>query len=411
MKIRGFRIEPEEVERVLLKHPGIRQCVVIPWQGNLVAYWVPSDPSGVVGQSDLRSFLATQLPEYMVPSGFIETGPFELNRNAKIDRTRLPPPSLGLLTRRREEYVAPRNETERALAAIWQDILRTGRVGVQDSFFDLGGNSLLTVRMLGRVKQELGADINLASLFSMPTIAALARLIDKSGPVDAGGEDNIALALKDAQVDIPFGDHRAEACADRPQQVLLTGVTGFLGFHILEQLLSLTDAKVHCLVRGVDQEAVKAKFRDALRFYGRPDLEESPRIILLKGDMKEPALGLPAETVEELSNILDHIWHCGALVHHMFDYGTLRWENVQSTVELLKIASSESAQGLQFCLHPFCGQPSRQPGANRRGRAWRPSHQLERLHSDQVGIRANPAAPCGKGPPREHLPSGKYYRP
>jgi amino acid adenylation domain-containing protein/thioester reductase-like protein len=339
VKIRGFRIEPEEVERVLLKHPGVRQCIVIPWEGNLVAYWVPSDPSGVVGRSDLRSFLATQLPEYMVPSGFIETGTFELNRNAKIDRSRLPPPSLGLLTMEKGGYVAPRNETEKALAAIWQDILRTGRVSVQDSFFDLGGNSLLTVRMLGRVKQELGAEINLASLFSMPTIAALARLIDKSGPADRGGEDNISLALKDAKVEIPFGNHGAEAYADRPRHVLLTGVTGFLGFHILEQLLSLTGAKVHCLVRGADREAVRTKLSDALRFYGRRDLEESPRIVPIEGDLKAPALGLSADRLEELSDTIDHIWHCGAFVHHMFDYGTLRRENVQSTVELLKIAS------------------------------------------------------------------------
>ncbi len=338
VKMRGFRIEPEEVERVLLKHPGVRQCIVIHWEGNLVAYWIPRDPSGTVGQRDLRSFLAIQLPEYMVPSGFVETDRFELNRNGKIDRTKLPPPSLGLLIEERKEYVAPRNATERALAAIWQDILHSDRIGVEDSFFDLGGNSLLTIRMLGRVRQALGAGINMASLFSMPTVAALARLIDKSGPVHAAGEDNVALALKDAQEDIPIGDHRPEALTDRPEHVLLTGVTGFLGFHLLDQLVALTNATIHCLVRGADQEAVKAKFRDASRFHGRPDLEENPRIVLLKGDMKDAALGLPAEKVEELSNIVDHIWHCGAFVHHMFDYGTLRRQNVQSTVELLRIA-------------------------------------------------------------------------
>ncbi|MFH1117055.1 MAG: amino acid adenylation domain-containing protein [Pseudomonadota bacterium] len=338
VKIRGFRIEPEEVERVLVKHPGISQCVVIPWEGHLVAYWAPGDPSGVA-QADLRSFLATQLPEYMVPAGFIKMDRFELNRNAKIDRTKLPPPSLGLLPREVKEYVAPRNEIEQALAAIWQDILQIGKVGIRESFFDLGGNSLLTVRMLGRVKHELGADINMASLFSMPTIAALAGLIDKSGPAaDGGDEDNVALALKDAEADIPIGDSNAEAPTDNPEHVLVTGATGFLGIHLLEQILSLTSAHVHCIVRGTDREAVKAKLGKTLRFYGRPDLAESPRITVLKGDMKEPALGLSAETVEELTGTIDHVWHCGAFVHHMFDYGTLRLENVQSTVELMKIA-------------------------------------------------------------------------
>ncbi|RJR35907.1 MAG: amino acid adenylation domain-containing protein, partial [Desulfobacteraceae bacterium] len=341
VKIRGFRIELEEVERAFLKHPGVSQCVVLPWEGNLVAYWVSGDPTAGVSSIDLRSFLATQLPEYMVPSGFIESERFELNRNGKIDRTKLPPPSLALLTARKGDYVAPRNEAEKVLAAIWQDLLHAGRIGVHDSFFDLGGNSLLTVRMLARVKQDLGVEINLASMFSMPTIAAIAAQIDKSGmAVDLEGGNNLALAIKDAQVDLPLGGYRADARADRPEHVLLTGVTGFLGFHLLDKLLSLTNARVHCLVRGENEDTVRSKFREALRFYGRADLEGSPRIALLKGDMKEPALGLPAETVEELSEILDHICHCGAFVHHMFDYRMLRGENVQSTVELLKIASS-----------------------------------------------------------------------
>lgn len=348
VKIRGFRIEPEEVERVLLKHPGVKQCVVIPWEGNIVAYWVPSDPSDAVSQSDLRSFLAAQLPEYMIPSGFIETERFELNRNAKIDRTKLPPPSLGLLTAKKGDSIAPRNETESALAAIWRDLLRTDNVGVHDSFFDLGGNSILTVRMLGRVKHDLGADINVANLFAKPTIAAMAAQIDKSTPINLGEEDNLALALKDAQVDIPFG---VNGICDRmrsPQNVLLTGVTGFLGFHLLDKILALTKAKVHCLVRGVDQETVKTKFRSALRFYGRLDLEDDSRIVLLKADFKEPALGLSAEWVEELSGNIDHIFHCGAFVHHMFDYGMLRGENVLSTIELLKIALSGKPKVFDF---------------------------------------------------------------
>jgi thioester reductase-like protein len=348
VKIRGFRVEPEEVERALLKHPGVGHCAVVPWDGKLVAYWVPRSPSGVVNQSDLRSFLATQLPEYMVPAGFIETERFELNRNAKIDRTKLPPPALAFLTARKGDYVAPRNPTEETLAAIWQDVLQSGRISVHDSFFDLGGNSLLTVRMLGRVKLELNADINLASMFSMPTISAIAALIDKSGPADPGGENNIALALQDARVEVPVGDYRAEAHADRPRHVLLTGATGFLGFHLLDKLLSLTTATIHCLVRGATREAARAKFRDAARLYGHSDLEENPRIALLKGDLKEPGLGLPAETVEELKEVLDHICHCGALVHHMFDYRTLRGENVQSTVELLRIASSGRRKVFNF---------------------------------------------------------------
>jgi amino acid adenylation domain-containing protein/thioester reductase-like protein len=348
VKIRGFRIEPEEVERVLLEHPGVKQCVVIPWEGHLVAYWVPSDPTNVASQSDLRSFLATQMPEYMVPSGFIETERFELNRNAKIDRTKLPPPSLGLMTAKKGDCVGPRNETENTLARIWRDLLRIDTLGVHDSFFDLGGTSILVVQMLDRVKRVLGADINVSSLFAMPTIAAMSAHIDKSAPADPGGEDNLALALKDAKTELPFDVHGDAAGAGHPRHVLLTGVTGFLGFHLLDKLLASTEATVHCLVRAADQDGVRAKFRDALRFFGRPDLERNPRIVLHKADLKKSALGLPAGTVAELADIVDQIYHCGAFVHHMFDYRTLRDENVQSTVELMKIASTGRRKVFNF---------------------------------------------------------------
>ncbi len=110
----------------------------------------------------------------------------------------------------------------------------------------------------------------------------------------------------------------------------------------------LAPTDVHCVVRGANQEEVRRRFRDALRFYGRLDLEESPRIALLRGDLKELALGLPAEVIGELSEILDHIYHCGAFVNHMVDYRTLRGENVQSTVELLRMASKGRRKVFNF---------------------------------------------------------------
>ncbi len=350
VKIRGFRIEPEEVERVLIEHPGVKQCIVVPWEGHLVAYWVPSDPTNAASQSTLRSFLATRLPEYMVPSGFIETERFELNRNSKIDRTKLPPPSLGLMTAKKGDSVGPRNETENTLAKIWRGLLRIDTLSVHDSFFDLGGTSILVVQMLDRVKRALGSDINVSSLFAMPTIAAMSAHIDKSASADLGGEDNLALALKDAKTEMSFDvqeDSPGDAASD-PRHVLLTGVTGFLGFHLLDKLLTSTEATIHCLVRAADQDGVRTKFRDALRFFGRPDLERNPRIMMHKADLKKPALGLPAGTVVELADIIDQIYHCGAFVHHMFDYRTLREENVQSTIELMKISSTGRRKVFNF---------------------------------------------------------------
>jgi thioester reductase-like protein len=347
VKVRGFRIEPEEVEKALLTHPGVRQCIVVPWEGNLIAYWVPSGPPGAVSQGDLKSHLMTQLPDYMVPTAFLETERFELNRNGKIDRTKLLSPGIALVMAKKGEQVAPRTETERRLVAIWQDLLRIGSVGVQDSFFELGGNSILTVRMLALVKQAFGAEINVASLFSRPTIAAIAARIDRSGPAEVVGEDNLALALQDAQEDLPVTAGTQPVPGRDPQGLLLTGVTGFLGFHLLEKLLSLTNARIYCLVRGLDDDAVTARFVDTLRFYGHPELAGHPRIVLVRGDLGKPDLGLEPRLLQEFDERVDHIMHCGAFVHHMFDYRTVRDENVGSVVELLKIA----AQGRPKVFH------------------------------------------------------------
>ena len=218
------------------------------------------------------------------------------------------------------------------------------------------------------------------------------------------------MAIQDAQVDLPIGEYRAESRADRPQDVLLTGATGFLGFHLLDELLSLTTARIHCVVRGENQEAVRTKFREVLRFYGRPDLEENPRIALLNGDMQDPALGLGPEKVEELSEILDHIFHCGAFVHHMFDYGTLRGENVQSTVELLKIASKGRRKVFNFIS--TLSVASRRDAEGRTVEVElgeRPISSNGYIMTKWTSERTLLAS-CGKGPPREHLPAGKHYR-
>ena len=348
VKVRGFRIEPEEVEKALLTHPGVRQCIVVPWEGNLIAYWVPSGPPGAVSQGDLKSHLMTQLPDYMVPTAFLETERFELNRNGKIDRTKLLSPGIALVMAKKGEQVAPRTETERRLVAIWLDLLRIGSVGVQDSFFELGGNSILTVRMLDVVKQAFGAQINVASLFSRPTIAAMAARIDRSGLAEVAGEDNLALALKDAQEDLPVTVGTQPVPGREPQGILLTGVTGFLGFHLLDKLLSLTNARIYCLVRGVDDDAVLARFVDTLRFYGHPELAGHPRIVLVRGDLSKPDLGLEPRLIQEFDERVDHIMHCGAFVHHMFDYRTVRGENVGSVVELLKIAARGRSKVFHF---------------------------------------------------------------
>ncbi len=184
VKIRGFRIELGEIEAVLAQHPTVQETTVtaredIPGDKRLVAYVVPN-PEQATTVSELRSFLKQKLPDYMVPSAFVLLDALPLNPNGKVDRRALPAPDQ-VRQEPEETFVAPRDELELQLTKIWEKVLVTQPVGVRDNFFDLGGSSLLAVRLFAQIEKKFGKDLPLATLFQSPTIEQLASLLRQSG--------------------------------------------------------------------------------------------------------------------------------------------------------------------------------------------------------------------------------------
>src|SRR5215213_6054812 len=176
VKVRGFRIEPGEIEGALRRSEGVADCVVVaredvPGEKRLVAYVV-----GDVEAGALREHLHRELPEYMVPSAFVPLDALPLTANGKLDRKTLPAPELASAE---ERYVAPRTPAEEVLAGIWAEVLRLERVGVHDSFFDLGGHSLLIMRLLAKIQATFDLEISIRTVFSMPTLEALAGEIER----------------------------------------------------------------------------------------------------------------------------------------------------------------------------------------------------------------------------------------
>jgi amino acid adenylation domain-containing protein len=178
VKVRGFRVEPGEVEAALLRQPGIDRVAVIarehaPGDRRLVAYLVGSVASPSI--RELRGRLGETLPDFMVPSAFVTLAELPLTPNGKLDHQRLPAPAPdGEL---RDEYLAPRNQTEEILAKVWASVLGVERVGVHDNFFELGGHSLLAAEVIARARSELATDVPPRALFAAPTVAGLARTI------------------------------------------------------------------------------------------------------------------------------------------------------------------------------------------------------------------------------------------
>lgn len=181
VKIRGFRIELGEIEAVLKRYLGLQQAAVIvredtPGDKRLVAYGIVNEQR-VPSTTELRSFLAEKLPEYMIPSAFVFLDAFPLTPNGKLDRKALPAPN-GERVAAEHAYVAPRTPSEEKLAQIWSRVLGVNEVGVYDNFFELGGDSLLALHVLNSIGQMGLSTITPRQLFEHKTIAELAVIID-----------------------------------------------------------------------------------------------------------------------------------------------------------------------------------------------------------------------------------------
>ncbi|KAG0223369.1 hypothetical protein BGW42_005931, partial [Actinomortierella wolfii] len=175
IKIRGFRVELGEIETRLVDHPDIREAIVVTnGEGSdkrLIAYVVCCSQGDL--DLDLREYLSTRLPEYMIPSAFVQLDSMPLTNNGKVDRSSLPAPDAISFVD--QDYEMPQGETENVLADLWSNLLKIDKIGRHDNFFKLGGHSLMAIRMISIVRARLGVDLKLHSLLVAPTIAELAR--------------------------------------------------------------------------------------------------------------------------------------------------------------------------------------------------------------------------------------------
>jgi len=225
VKIRGFRIELGEIETRLLEHQAVREAVVLaldsPSGKQLVAYLVSDQEQGALRES-LKAHLKAQLPDYMVPAHLIVLDSMPLTANGKLDRRALPQPDPEA---NRQQYVAPRNELEQTLAAIWCAVLNVQQVGLDDNFFELGGDSILSIQVVSRARQA-GIHFSPRDLFQHQTVQTLAAVATRSEQVSAEqGVLTGASGLTPIQhwffdTDIPERQHWNQALLLEPVQAL-----------------------------------------------------------------------------------------------------------------------------------------------------------------------------------------------
>ncbi|WP_223198416.1 non-ribosomal peptide synthetase [Solihabitans fulvus] len=238
VKIRGFRVEVGEIEAALLRHPRVESAVVLAREDirdhkRLVGYVVPR---GEVDPGELRAFLESTLPAYLVPNAFVVVDRMPLTNNGKIDRAALPRPE----TPADRSYLAPRTEHEEILAQVWAEVLGLEWVGVHDNFFDLGGDSILSIQLVARARQR-GLTVTSKQVFLRQTVAGLAASATRCGPGAAPDRAPVSGPVPLTPIQRWFFD----TVGDRPEH--------------FNQWIALD------LVADVDPDAVRAAVRALVR--------------------------------------------------------------------------------------------------------------------------------------------------
>lgn len=345
VKIRGFRVEPEEVEHVLRGSNLFAQlAVVIDEQRRIVACFAePRDGDAAAALQALQAHAEKHLPDYMRPSRWRQLDTLPATANGKVDRKALR--ALPDDQRQRQVRHAPLSEGVQVLLPIWANLLEieADEIGLDDSFFNLGGHSILLSRMLMDIRDAFGKGVSINRFIEQPTLANLDRLLAQ----DEAAEATVSpKALADANLSVDLNVLPLSQLGD-VHKVIVTGANGFLGVHIVEALLELGTTEVACLVRGSAGQTAQQRFAQALVDNRLEHLDMS-RVRVLAADISQPLLGLAREEYERLDQEYGVLIYNAANVNHVLDYESLVKDNVAPVIECLKLCEGRSKKIFNF---------------------------------------------------------------
>ncbi|PWN51482.1 large subunit of L-aminoadipate-semialdehyde dehydrogenase [Violaceomyces palustris] len=428
VKIRGFRIELGEIDTHLSRHPHVRENVTLVRRDKdeekvLVSYFVPGagaaefednvsgDDDGKKAAAaataalargmrkyrrlikDIRDHLKKKLPAYSVPTLFVPLARMPLNPNGKIDKPALPFPDTAMASAAKDTAagsssssaaIANASPTEKIIVDLWTKLLPNAPqpMPLDESFFDLGGHSILATRLVFEMRKAFVVNIPLGVVFDAPTASALAKEVDHlrdmdlnlGGAVASSSTKDKSVSEQQHQQQTSVGDEedygkdvealtplipasfggKPRAVSEGPRTILLTGATGFLGAFILRDLLAKRServAKVYAHVRAKDVDSALARLREGGSARGAWDEEwvKSGRLEVVVGDLASPErLGIESTVYQKLSEEVDDILHNGALVHWVYPYSKLRAANVGSTICAMVLANTGRPKTLTF---------------------------------------------------------------
>ena len=353
VKIRGHRIELGEIDAALSSHWAVQHVVVTATpdghgQQKLVAY-VQTHPGAdtvALTVGELQAYLGERIPAFMVPAQFVWLQRMPLTPNGKVDRA-----ALSTAPTRRtspgDAHAQPSGPQERAICQVFADVLIDTSVGATDSFFDLGGSSVIVPKTLQRLRAVLGVPLSMSAFLQSPTARGLAATLDQIGD-DA--DTVVARAEQDAVVtpaDRGVARYTASTHTRRDrhgQTLFMTGATGFVGAHVLVRLLDEPQGteRVILLVRAATEREGWERIDRALSRYGLMPLDSGwrRRVSVVVGNVAARLLGLTRETFDRIGNEADVVLHAASAVNLLYPYEVMRQTNVVGTREVIRLATT-----------------------------------------------------------------------
>ncbi|MFJ9099152.1 amino acid adenylation domain-containing protein [Streptomyces sp. NPDC102405] len=406
VKIRGYRIELGEIQAVLTGHPAVREAFVsvhepVPGDRRLVAYWTGTGPS----PEDLAAHCALRLPDYMVPAAFIALDAMPLTANGKVDRRALPAPDRGDL-RTGTDHVPPRTPTEKALAAIWSEVLGVGQIGVHDRFFDLGGHSLLMIKVLAAARAA-GLAISIYRMYQHDTLIELAAAVDEDMRGTASGTAVAAVAAEGPVGEAPTAEDvpvveegpgvEASATVEVPAD-LLSRLLAQAGGEAAAEVAALLAPRAP-VVEGIDAVMADhhvpgvalAVIRD-----GKVVAVEGHGVLAADGEVP-----VSARTLFQVGSISKHVTALGVL--RLVDEGVLDLDaDISTYLTGWRLADDPQAQG-PVTVRQLLGH--RAGLARHRSVGYRPGEELPTLLDLLEGT-----PPVTTPRVRRELPPGEVFR-
>jgi amino acid adenylation domain-containing protein/thioester reductase-like protein len=351
VKIRGLRIELGEIENALLSYEKIKHVVVIDRTDKngkkyLCAYYVSEND---VSSFALSKHISKSLPNYMVPPYYIRLDKLPLTYSGKINRKELPEPKIKI----NRKYVEPKNEVEKKLAEVWSEVLNIEDISTDENFFDLGGDSLSIIQVQIKLFQ-FNWNLSIQDFYKYPTIKELSNKISSTSfdEETASSRHIIESFVPKNIVQKTTSHHKKDF-----KNILLTGATGFLGIHILNDLLSNTTTNIYCLVRGQNITQAQTRLMKLFNFYFNDKNVDllNKRFFIITGDITLENFGLTNEEYVRIGKSIDTVIHASGLTKHYGHYSEFKKVNIDGTKRIIDFCLSNSVTLNHISTVSICG--------------------------------------------------------